>query len=1034
MKLSGFHIILAAIAICALGVFAIPRISFDFFPKTKEDTIQVSYSYPLAHPRKVEESVTAPIESALRLISGINDITSVSRRGSGTVEAQVDQGSSIDFVRYEIATKLRELYVHLPEGVSFPRITVNSDSYEELETTLMSYSMYAKEDRAKLYEYTQDQIAPQLAILDGIERVDVSGGNEQEWVVSYDEIKLQALGISTSDLRQIITNHLTNAQLSYHYNHGELLYLRALAGDVGDLTAVIVPIDDQQTVAIGELIDIQLTEAIARSHFRINGANSIRLNIVPTKGSNHLKLAADIKQRIDVIKETLPDRYRLQLEYDSTEYIRTELDKIADRSIWSLGILFLFVILAYRSWRDSVVIFVALIVNLCAASICYSLLEVQLNLYALAAVTISFGIIIDNAIVMAHHYRRNGNIAVLPAIISSTLTTIAALLVIFALPDDLRLELIDFTKVLIINLTLSVMICATVVPALVTMLYDEHHIATNHMISRNSINYQLNIRYRGLIRRIRRYKWIWITAIILLFGLPVHMIPTSWGDREWYNNTLGSDYYVEEIRPWVNRCLGGTLRLFSVYVYEGSSYRSPQETKLYVRGALPEGSTLDQMNNVIRKIETYLDQYSDQIDTYITRISSGQQGFLSINFKEGTSPSFPYTLKNRLQSYAIDLGGAEWNIYGVGKGFSNASGNNTPNFTVQLKGYNKDKLQDYSNKLGTLLLNHPRVNKVVEDANLNWWSKDKYQYTLSIDQQALASLPSYINLNNQLTAYNQERSLVMTTASGVPIKMRPKKIKDLWSFNNSYNAQDSIRFVLGSLGDIKKEKTANAIHKENQSYLQNLEFEYTGSYRFGQKHLDACLSIFEPQLPLGYTVEQQKYSFSSKKERVKYGLLALVMVVIFFICSIFFESLRTAALMILLIPLSFIGIFLIFYWVDAPFDQGGYVSFLLLSGIVVNALILIMAEYHQLLKAYPWRKRIDLFHRAFRMKSSPIFLTIISTALGLIPFLLHGQDEVFWYSLALGAIGGLIFSIIVIVLVVPLFIGRTNESAPTSVE
>jgi multidrug efflux pump subunit AcrB len=151
------------------------------------------------------------------------------------------------------------------------------------------------------------------------------------------------------------------------------------------------------------------------------------------------------------------------------------------------------------------------------------------------------------------------------------------------------------------------------------------------------------------------------------------------------------------------------------------------------------------------------------------------------------------------------------------------------------------------------------------------------------------------------------------------------------------------------------------------------------------------------------------------------------MTAIFFICSIFFESLRTAALLLLLIPLSFIGIFLIFYWVDAPFDQGGYVSFLLLSGIVVNALILIMAEYHQLLRAYPWRKRIDLFHRAFRMKSTPIFLTIISTTLGLIPFLLHGQDEVFWYSLALGAIGGLLFSIIVIVLIVPLFIGISKK-------
>jgi len=1034
MRLSVFHIILASIAICVLGAFAIPRISFDFFPKTQSNTIQIHYSYPLAHPRKVEETVTAPIESAIRLIDGINDITSKSRRGTGVIEANIDESSSIDFVRYEIATKLRELYPHLPDEVNFPRITVNSDTFDELETTLMSYSIYAKEDPATLYEYTQDQIAPQLAILDGIERVDVSGGNKKEWVLSYDQHKIDALGLSTNDIRSLITDQLSTSHLSYHYIQDELLYLRALPHDVTALKSLQIAIRDDHALSLGELIDIRLTEAIPRSHFRINGANSIRLNIIPTKATNHLQLAAHIRDRIKQIEQTMPDRYQLQLEYDTTAYISTELDKITDRSLWSLGILFIFVLLAYRSWRDASIILAALVVNLCAASICYSLFHVQLNLYALAAVTISFGIIIDNAIVMAHHFRRYGNTTVLPAIFSSTLTTIAALLIIFALPDDLRLELIDFTKVLIINLSLSVIICMTLVPALVSALYDDQHIAGRRFVSRNSVSYKLNVRYAWLISKLRRRRWLWMIAVILLFGLPVHLIPTNWGDREWYNQSLGSDYYVEEIRPWVNRCLGGTLRLFSVYVYEGSSYRSPQETKLYVSGALPEGSTLEQMNGVIRKIETYLDQYSGQIDTYITRISSGQQAFVSINFRDGTSPSFPYTLKNRLQSYAIDLGGAEWSIYGVGKGFSNASGNNTPNFTVQLKGYNKDKLREYSAKLGTLLLNHPRVNKIEEDANLNWWDKDKYQYTLALNQYDLAALPSYVNFTHQLSAYNQERSYVTTTPGGIPIKMRPKTIKDLWSFNNSYNQQDSIRYVLGSLGSIEKEKMANAIHKENQSYLQNLEFEYTGSFRFGQKHLDACLSIFKPQLPLGYTVEQQKYSFSSKKERVKYGLLLLVMIAIFFICSIFFESLRTAALLLLLIPLSFIGIFLIFYWVDAPFDQGGYVSFLLLSGIVVNALILIMAEYHQLIKAYPWRKRIDLFHRAFRMKSTPIFLTIISTALGLIPFLLHGQDEVFWYSLALGAIGGLIFSIIVIVLVVPLFIGRTNESAATSVE
>jgi len=258
MRLSVFHIILASIAICVLGAFAIPRISFDFFPKTQSNTIQIHYSYPLAHPRKVEETVTAPIESAIRLIDGINDITSKSRRGTGVIEANIDESSSIDFVRYEIATKLRELYPHLPDEVNFPRITVNSDTFDELETTLMSYSIYAKEDPATLYEYTQDQIAPQLAIL-------------EEWVLSYDQHKIDALGLSTNDIRSLITDQLSTSHLSYHYIQDELLYLRALPHDVTALKSLQIAIRDDHALSLGELIDIRLTEAIPRSHFRING-------------------------------------------------------------------------------------------------------------------------------------------------------------------------------------------------------------------------------------------------------------------------------------------------------------------------------------------------------------------------------------------------------------------------------------------------------------------------------------------------------------------------------------------------------------------------------------------------------------------------------------------------------------------------------------------------------------------------------------------------------------------------------------------
>lgn len=1034
MKPSGFNIILVSLAICVVGILFVPRLSFDFLPTQSTDSIQISFSYPQAPPAQIEESVTTPIESAVSLISGVKSVKSVSQRGYGYINADIDSDVSIDFVRYEIAAKIREIYATLPREVPFPRIQLNSGEYKELETILMAYSVFAPIEVTRLFDYTQEQIAPQLSLVEGIERIEVSGGNEQEWVITFDEDRLITLGLSPAKLQTIIINQLTTAHLSYHKQGDDLLYVRLLPKDVDQLNKLLYNTGENSVIPLSEVINIQKEEAIPTRFYRINGDNSIRLNIIPQEGSNHLDLAQRVREKIRDIQSGLPESYDLHLDYDMTDYIKEELDKIRYRSVWSLGILFLFVVMAYRSWRDVLIIFLSLIVNLSAAAICYHLLEVRLNLYALAAVTISFGVIIDNAIVMSHHYQREGNINVLPAIITSTLTTITALLVILVLPDDLKLELIDFAKVLVVNLSISVLICYAAVPALVDLLSGATSEKKNLIINRKQYVYRFNQFYNRLIFGLRRRRIFFIGLVILLFGLPVHFLPTKWGDHTWYNKTLGDETYVEYVRPWVNKTLGGTLRLFSQYVYEGSGYRSAEETKLHVYGALPEGSTLDQMNDVLGKIEAYVGQYEASLDNYITRVNSGQSGSVVISFADGGNSSFPYILKSRLQSFAIDLGGAKWNIYGVGKAFSNASSSNPPGFTVHLKGYNKEKLKGLAADFAILLKDHPRVQTVDEDANLNWWDKDKYQYNLEVDRRALAQLPSYINLADQMSVFNQQRRHIGTDYRDVAIKMISSKQKDLWAFNNVYRYQDSIAFVMGSLASLTKEKMANAIHKEDQSYIKALKFEYTGSYRFGQKHLDECLAIIQPQLPLGYSISQQSYSFWGAKEKTKYGLLVLVVIAIFFIASIHFESLKTAALLILLIPLSFIGTFLIFYWSEAPFDQGGYVSFLLLSGIVVNALILVLSDYHRLRARFPWRKPIDLYLRAFRMKSTPIYLTVLSTTLGLLPFLFHGQDEVFWFALALGAIGGLIFSLVVLTLVVPLFISTKAVRAKESVD
>lgn len=174
------------------------------------------------------------------------------------------------------------------------------------------------------------------------------------------------------------------------------------------------------------------------------------------------------------------------------------------------------------------------------------------------------------------------------------------------------------------------------------------------------------------------------------------------------------------------------------------------------------------------------------------------------------------------------------------------------------------------------------------------------------------------------------------------------------------------------------------------------------------------------ELPLGYTMEQISWRWGEAASR-SWRMLPLVVLLIFFVCAVMFESLRQAFAVILLIPVSFVGIFLAFYWTGYPFDQGGYTSFLLLSGLAVNSVILLLSDFNRLRRRRPSLDPIRAYRKAFVQKIVPIMLTIASTALGMVPFLMHGRSEVFWSPLAVGTIGGLLFSVIVVVWFIPLF-------------
>ena len=147
--------------------------------------------------------------------------------------------------------------------------------------------------------------------------------------------------------------------------------------------------------------------------------------------------------------------------------------------------------------------------------------------------------------------------------------------------------------------------------------------------------------------------------------------------------------------------------------------------------------------------------------------------------------------------------------------------------------------------------------------------------------------------------------------------------------------------------------------------------------------------------------------------------MLIVIAIIFFITSILFNSLKQPLAIIFVIPVSYIGVFLTFYWFKLNFDQGGFASFVVLCGITVNASIYILNEYNSIRKRYPCLSPLRAYVKAWNTKVIPIFLTVVSTILGFIPFMIGAEKEGFWFPLAAGTIGGLVMSVIGVFIFLP---------------
>ncbi len=1017
-KLSSFSVILVFAVMMVLGVALAPLLDIGTQPVPRQgNQLTISYQWPQVSAKVVEQNLTAPIEG---MVSALKDVQSVSSRsafGRSEIYVTLKEKANVSSVKFAISSLLRQSYSKLPKGVSYPALEggemKNGQKSHRDHQLLLTYHVNADMQPNRLKRIMSGMVVKRLESIDGVAKAEVTGTQEHYMEVNYDPVVLSRYGLTTDDMKNAICNYIGKDEVigtivqPASDQRRERVAFRLRASNHGKvLSDIPVKRIGGKIVFLNDLAQIQVREYEPTGYYRVNGLNTIYINVYAASDAKMVSLSDEIQAEMNTIESELQQRIYVRLAYDDAQQQREEMAKLFSRSLLALLCLLAFVFVVYRNVKYLSVVTLSLAANILMAIIAYRIFDLKLHVYSLAGITVSLGLIIDSTIVMADHYSYYHDRKAFMSILAAMLTSMAALVVVFFLPKEMQADLYDFAWIVIINLGIALLVALFLVPAL---MEQWHCVAPKVLPQKGRWIVRFNRLYHRYLLLTSRHRWIYCLLLAWAFGIPFHLMPESWE--------------IEKL-AFLKDYLGGTVELFANYLDEGSHQRDADEKKvLHIQGQMPVGGTAAQMNGKMILVEELLKKHSDEIKEFVTRID-GRRGEITVTFKDSTDASFPYRLESKVIGKMIMIGGADWSTYGVSeRGFSNSLNLQYRANHIKVSGYNYAQLYRLSENISDYLARNPRVQDLTietpgfenqEDELFMGYQNDRFQlYDLdaSLIHQGLKNLLS----KEYVGEYKSDQMV-----SDVYLQPKASEAFDAWHIENSQILVGGTPLLVPEVMHLQRREAKEVIPKENQEYVLNVSFNLLGSYTYTTEYLDSVMGHFKRVLPVGYHCETPQYR-NPAADSTNYRLLLLVVALIFLICSVVFESLRMAWVVVSMIPVSLMGAFLTFVVTGVEFGSGGFASLLLLGGIVVNSSIYILCQYRRNIQEAGYDS-MRAYLRAFNHKIIPVYLTIVSTIVGLVPFFFEREEEAFWFSFATGVAGGLMFSILALVFVMPLFL------------
>ncbi len=427
---------LCFVAVVIIGMFSLRSLPIDLYPDIETNTLMVMTTYQGASAQDIEQNVTRPLENVLNSVSNLKHITSKSRENISVITLEFEYGEDIDVLTNDVRDKLDLVSSMLPDEVENP--TIFKFSTDMIPIILLS--VQADESMPGLYKILDDAVANPLARVNGVGSVSISGAPEREIHIYVDPGRLEAYNLSVEQISQVIAAENRNIP-GGTFDIGSETYALRVQGEfdsADQMANLVVGSYNGANIYLRDVarIDDSLEERAQETYN--NGRRGAMIVIQKQSGANSVEISDKVLNMLPSLQKRLPSDVKLDIIVDTSDNIRNTIASLVETVMYALLFVILVVFLFLGRWRATLIITITIPISLIASFIYLYATGNSLNIVSLSALSISIGMVVDDAIVVLEnvttHIERgadpkqaavHGTNEVAVSVIASTLTLIA---------------------------------------------------------------------------------------------------------------------------------------------------------------------------------------------------------------------------------------------------------------------------------------------------------------------------------------------------------------------------------------------------------------------------------------------------------------------------------------------------------------------------------------------------------------------------------------------------------------------------------